>query len=352
MRRSAWRAHRRAADALLQAGALPEQAAAHLVQTLPDSDPVVVVTLRQAARRSLAQGAPDAAAAYLGRALEEPPEPSSGWTCSTNSASPSSTATRPGAEHLRQAVALLADAADRPDIVLAYSHALIATDRAGGGDCRPPTTSDRIRDLDRDRHLRLEARLIVGAQFEPAFHDLRRERLEEAREGELESGTGAALVLAQWALEEARRGVSRERAIDYALRAQTLGALAETEELLFAMNSLYALALAGEVDEAARALTAAIADAQRQGDALEPVGVLSGQGNRALGARRPPRRRRGPADGRIRRMAGPSGRARGISRRLLLEQGRMRGSRRMRSAARPRSARPGSRCIFSRRVAA
>src|SRR5215213_3546169 len=65
--------HRRAADVLLQTGALPEQAAAHLAQTLPDHDRFVVATLRQAARRSLAQGAPEAAVAYLRRALEEPP---------------------------------------------------------------------------------------------------------------------------------------------------------------------------------------------------------------------------------------------------------------------------------------
>src|SRR5947207_2489735 len=77
---------------------------------------------------------------------------------------------------------------------------------------------------------------------------------------------GAALVLAQWAHEEERRGASRERAIEYARRAQALGALAEMDELLFAMNSLYALALAGEVDEATGALTTAIASAQERGD--------------------------------------------------------------------------------------
>ena len=55
-------------------GALPEQAATYLVRTVPAGDPFVVATLRQAAERSLAQGAPEAAAAYLRRALDEPPE--------------------------------------------------------------------------------------------------------------------------------------------------------------------------------------------------------------------------------------------------------------------------------------
>src|SRR2546423_6578503 len=47
------------------------------------------------------------------------------------------------------------------------------------------------------------------------------------------------------------------------------------DELLFAMNSLYALALAGEVDEAAGALTAAVASAEERGDMVNlSVAVL------------------------------------------------------------------------------
>src|SRR5205085_9729800 len=67
------RGHRRAADALLSAGAPAAQAAAHLAQTLPRADPFVVTTLRAAAERALAQGAPEAAVAYLRRAVDEPP---------------------------------------------------------------------------------------------------------------------------------------------------------------------------------------------------------------------------------------------------------------------------------------
>src|SRR5438067_5610634 len=241
-------AHRRAAEVLLEAGGLPEQAAAHLAQTIPTHDPFVVMTLRRAADRSLAQGAPEAAAAYLRRALEEPPEPALRLDVlyELGVAELDSNAAE-AFEHLRQAVGALGDAADRPDIVLAYSHALIAIDRPEEATAILQTTSDRVRDVDRDLHLRLEARLVVGTQFEPAFQHLRAERLEAARAGELEGGTGAGLVRAQWAHEEERRGVSRERAIEYARRAQALGAFAETDELLFAMNSLYALALAGEV---------------------------------------------------------------------------------------------------------
>ena len=261
--------HRRAAEILLEAGALPEQAAAHLAQTVPAHDPFVVASLRKAAERSLARGAPQAAVDYLRRALEEPPQSTDrvdvlhelGVAELAGSAAAA-------AEHLREAMETLGEPASRPDIVLAYAHSLIAIDRPEEATAILRATSDRICDVDRDLHLRLEARLIVGTQFDPALRQLRTERLEAARAGELESGVGAALVLAQWAHEEERRGVSRERAVDYALRGLALGAFSEMDELLFAMNSLYALALAGEVHEAARALTVAIADAHRSGDVV------------------------------------------------------------------------------------
>src|SRR3954453_3483528 len=66
-------AHRRAAEILLRRGAVPEQAATYLVRTVPGGDPFVVATLRQAAERSLAQGAPEAGGGYPRRGRDEPP---------------------------------------------------------------------------------------------------------------------------------------------------------------------------------------------------------------------------------------------------------------------------------------
>ena len=61
-------AHRLAAELLLQAGAPPESAAGHLLRVAPQADLFVVSTLRQAAERSLARGAAEAAVGYLTRA--------------------------------------------------------------------------------------------------------------------------------------------------------------------------------------------------------------------------------------------------------------------------------------------
>src|SRR5262249_40038867 len=54
-------AHRAAAELLLDAGAPPENAAAHLLRVAPQADVLVVSTRRQAAAPSLAHGAADAA---------------------------------------------------------------------------------------------------------------------------------------------------------------------------------------------------------------------------------------------------------------------------------------------------
>ncbi|MBD0282395.1 MAG: AAA family ATPase [Thermoleophilaceae bacterium] len=65
--------HAQAAAHLARAGAPAERIAAHLLLTAPAVDPARVAELAEAARIARARGAPESAAAYLRRALEEPP---------------------------------------------------------------------------------------------------------------------------------------------------------------------------------------------------------------------------------------------------------------------------------------
>jgi DNA-binding CsgD family transcriptional regulator len=65
--------HAAAAAQLARAGAPAERTAAHLLLTGPARDPERVSVLADAARIALARGAPESAAGYLRRALEEPP---------------------------------------------------------------------------------------------------------------------------------------------------------------------------------------------------------------------------------------------------------------------------------------
>lgn len=68
--RTRW--HRRAANLLVADGASPERVAAHALACEPAGDSKLVGWLRAAATHALGAGAPDAAAAYLERALREP----------------------------------------------------------------------------------------------------------------------------------------------------------------------------------------------------------------------------------------------------------------------------------------
>jgi hypothetical protein len=68
-------AHARAARILRSDCAGPEHVARHLMRGLPAGDPLVVEGLLAAARAATGRGAPGAAAAYLRRALTEPPDP-------------------------------------------------------------------------------------------------------------------------------------------------------------------------------------------------------------------------------------------------------------------------------------
>lgn len=65
--------HKRAAALLQGRGARIEDVASHLLHVLPEGDAATVVTLWEAARHSIAVGAPESAVGFLKRALGEPP---------------------------------------------------------------------------------------------------------------------------------------------------------------------------------------------------------------------------------------------------------------------------------------
>ena len=67
--------HRAAAAILAEDRAAPQRVATHAAACQPAGDSEVVAWLRSAAWRGVAAGAPDAAALYLRRALQEPPQP-------------------------------------------------------------------------------------------------------------------------------------------------------------------------------------------------------------------------------------------------------------------------------------
>ena len=172
------------------------------------------------------------------------------------------------ARHLREAIDELEDATSSPEIVLAYSQ---ATEVAG--QISPSTldllrrTSVRMREVDVDLQWRIEGQMIIASHFDPELYPLIAEQVSTPPDDSVRAGGGAGVLLAAWASEETRRGASRERAVDYAMRAMQ-NTLDYPSAPFLAVNFLYALTFAGEVDDAARGYELAIEVAQAHGDVL------------------------------------------------------------------------------------
>jgi hypothetical protein len=73
------------------------------------------------------------------------------------------------------------------------------------------------------------------------------------------------VLLGAGAIEETRRGASRQRAVELARRALA-SPIGDARDRLYCVNAIHALALAGEVEDAETALRAGIEDARRAGD--------------------------------------------------------------------------------------
>ncbi|MFF3404360.1 helix-turn-helix transcriptional regulator [Streptomyces sp. NPDC002659] len=109
--------HHRAARLLADAGADPEQVAAHLLHTPPSGNREVVTALRTAAAAAAARGAPEGAYTYLRRALAEPPSNDQHLSVLTEAGQAAVLVDLPAAaDHLQQAMDMTIDPVQRADI--------------------------------------------------------------------------------------------------------------------------------------------------------------------------------------------------------------------------------------------
>jgi DNA-binding CsgD family transcriptional regulator len=267
------RAHRKAAALLLDRGAVPEQAATYLVRTFPSGDRFVVATLRRAAERSFLQGAPEAAVVYLRRALAEPPDRDDRAEVLAELGF-AETHTDPvaAAEHLSEAIAELNDPTRRTNAVLAYAHVLnMFGTRVRESAALLQETSEQLGDTERELAERVDALLIIACRYDAELYPIAAVQWEKRRDQEPGSGLGTGLMLVVGSIEEALAGVSRERAIDLGRKALSSGLL-QSEDRMYLVSALAALAMAGEADEAKAGLARVIASADRSGDRLTAAG--------------------------------------------------------------------------------
>ena len=124
--------HRRAAEILHGEGIAPERVAAHLLPSPGSGDAWVVDLLRAGARHALAAGAPESAASYLCRALQEPPATEQRAGVLRELGASEAATGLPGAvEHLEEALAVSAEGADRALTLHALGRSLAAAGRHG-----------------------------------------------------------------------------------------------------------------------------------------------------------------------------------------------------------------------------
>lgn len=123
------RAHRAAASLLSDEGAHVQEVAAHLLLSTPEGDRWVTSSLREAARRALAQGDPHAAAHLLERALAEPPPTSERAEVLLELASADALRGHRNAEvRVTEALGLLAESPRRTEALRALSRVRLMLD--------------------------------------------------------------------------------------------------------------------------------------------------------------------------------------------------------------------------------
>ena len=155
--------HGRAARMLAQEGRDIDAVAAHLLLTEPAADAWVAGKLVEAAERALSRGAPDAALAFLRRALEEPPAPEERARVLRALGTAEAVTNSEGAvEHLREAVELTDDPADRAATVLALGQALVLTGQPEEAIGLYDETIASLPPQERELILRLNAELFVA----------------------------------------------------------------------------------------------------------------------------------------------------------------------------------------------
>jgi DNA-binding CsgD family transcriptional regulator len=262
-------AHAEAARILHAAGEPDDLVAAHLLEAHPRVAEWVVEVLRSAAARALARGAPESAIRFLRRALVESPPSNERTEIMLELGHADAVAGNPRAvERFESALAGLRDPDRRAEVRLALGRTL----QARGAYTEAAATFERgLDETDEaltETRLRMEAGYVAAAREELALRPLVSGRLQRilARSNGGETA-GERVLLAHVAYERALRGDPAAEVAEQAFRALDGGALlaAETADESAPHLAATALAWAGELEAAARAATAAIADARERG---------------------------------------------------------------------------------------
>lgn len=274
-------AHRRAAKILLEAGSPPEHAAAHLLLTSGEDDEFAIATLRAAATRSLAQGAPDVAAGYLARAFEASSGPDRGEILIELGLAERWIDSNRAADHLAAGLDLLDDCVRRAEVSLELGNELFYANRLEEAIAVYTRAYEDVDAAARpDLHEWLEAEVLASSWWEPADYPTAAKLMATFEERALHGGFGTELLLAYRAFYLCRQADHRDEAVESARRSLASGSLAAHGALGFHCAA-FALFSAGLYHEAIAAYDAALAASRARGDSVRAPAILAFRG-RAL----------------------------------------------------------------------
>ncbi|HUA43635.1 MAG TPA: AAA family ATPase [Solirubrobacteraceae bacterium] len=260
--------HAQAARMLAADGASPDRVAAHLLSAQPYGDAWIVDALRVAARGAVARGAPEAAVSYLRRALTEPPRPDARLEVllELGRAEAMLPVTHDFAA-LREALALAEDPRERAEIAFELALALFGVFRNADAVAVIEDALQTESELEPDLVARLDQARIGGGigdlDASPRLIARAQQYFDAAARGEIDDPRMLATLSDTAVLAGMPVGVG-VRLATAALADERL--LHEWLEDGYVTATL-ALCEADRVEEAATALEAGIAEAQRRGSA-------------------------------------------------------------------------------------
>ncbi len=237
-------AHRSAARVLYADGAPPGQVATHLVGVRSAGDRWVLARLREAAQTAVDSGAPQAAAALLGRALAEPPAPTEQVNVLREAARAEASAGRERAcVLLEQALRLATGPRERAAIALEVAEAYAVLFRWVAAVDVIERALEELGKADEALAARLEGELVVcglhdarrASRVAPVLERLSTRSLAGSPEEALAVAQGMAMVLAGRPADDAAAPLEEalshaaSRAENWDMRAALLWSLVAAE---------------------------------------------------------------------------------------------------------------------------
>ena len=263
--------HGTAARLLAAEGASPDHVALHLLNAEPAGERWVVEVLQAAAAEASVRGAPEQAAGYLRRALNEPP-PYSDRSAVLHQLGEAELLTRDpvSTDHLAQALDATDDPVARGRIALLLGRAAVSTGRLADARALLGVVIEREGARLPALAARLEAYRSVAGVWDPRFgaelaHDL--PRLRAVAEGGGDAGRSLLLLLG---FRAAYEGGPSEEIVTLVERGLDHGRLLEYEsaEAIEFTWAARALTFVDELDRADRLLDEMVADARKRGSVM------------------------------------------------------------------------------------